>query len=596
MKKVFKILGFLVLAFLFFIAYVVWVNIDINHDSEDMLASLPEKVTPKYSLDRSRNWWKETSVYQIYPRSFKDSDGDGIGDIKGIIEQLDYIQSLGIETIWFSPFFKSPQTDHGYDISDFKDIQPEYGDMRILDSLITEVHNRDMKIVLDLVLNHTSIEHPWFQESKSSKNNPKHDWYVWKDGKNEGPPNNWKNIMGQVSAWNYVPERGQYYYAAFLPFQPDLNMANPEVKEEIFNLVKFWLDKEVDGFRLDIFNFIFENENYPDNPTTWRHLPKFDEKKWAGEEHIYNFHQPEIIAFAKELRAILESYPTGKFVVGEVFGSHRHMRELLGEQNIDGLNLTFLFDFLEDFEFSAEYFRNKVEEYEAFYPYPMVPTYVFGNHDQFRSITRLDDNEQKAEVMAAFQFTVRGVPFVYMGEEIGMKTGNIPLTEAQDPLSEYFVEMPDFLLNNLQILTNRDNCRTPMQWSTETAAGFSSNENTWLPVQENYKRINVATKLADTASILYTYKDILILRRQSSALKRGQIEFLDSNEPLFKDILTYSRFTQEEHLTVYLNFSDRRHKIKIDQNDPKIKYQKRSSLKDQHVILDGFGILIIEKN
>ena len=210
------------------------------------------------------------------------------GDIHGIISQLDYIKSLGFETIWFSPFFKSPQMDHGYDVSDYQDIQPEYGDLKLVDSLITEVHSRDMKIVFDLVLNHTSIQHSWFQESKSSKDNPKSDWYVWRNGKNGGPPNNWKNILGQVPAWNYVPERDQFYYAAFLPFQPDLNMANPEVKAEIFKMVKFWLDKDVDGFRLDIFNFIFEDESYADNPTTWRYLPKIDEGKWVFEEHKYN--------------------------------------------------------------------------------------------------------------------------------------------------------------------------------------------------------------------------------------------------------------------------------------------------------------------
>ncbi len=257
-KRILKYTGILLGILVVLIIGVIWINVSGGVDKEEILAEMPEKILPKYSAVDSLNWWKDTSVYQIYPRSYKDSDGDGIGDINGIISKLDYIQSLGFETIWFSPFFKSPQYDHGYDISDYKDIQPEYGDMRTVDSLISEVHKRDMKIVLDMVLNHSSDQHPWFLESKSSKDNPKSDWYVWKDGKDDGPPNNWNNILGNISGWTYVPERDQYYYAAFLPRQPDLNMANPEVKAEIFDSVKFWLDKGVDGFRLDIFNLFLK--------------------------------------------------------------------------------------------------------------------------------------------------------------------------------------------------------------------------------------------------------------------------------------------------------------------------------------------------
>ena len=593
MKKISKLLGLFLLGFILLASYFVWVNLKPGHNSEALLANLPDKIIPRYSLEKSRNWWKETTVYQIYPRSYKDSDGDGIGDINGIISQLDYIKSLGFETIWCSPFFKSPQMDHGYDVSDYQDIQAEYGDLNILDSLITEVHKRDMKIVFDLVLNHTSIKHPWFQESKSTKDNPKSDWYVWKDGKNGGPPNNWKNILGQVSAWNYVPERDQYYYAAFLPFQPDLNMANPEVKAEIVSMLKFWLDKGVDGFRLDIFNFIFENENHPDNPTTLRYLPNINEGKWAFEEHKYNFHQPEVLAFAKELRTILESYPGGRFMVGEVFGSHRHMRELLGTENHDGLHLVFLFEFLEAFEFSADYFRKKAMEYEAFYPYPLVPTYAFSNHDQLRSITRLDNNRQKAEVLAAFQLTMRGVPFVYQGEEIGMTTADIPLTEAQDPLSKYWLDIPEWLRNHAGLLMNRDNCRTPMQWSDGTSAGFSSNPSTWLPVQGNYRTINVENQLTDKNSLLYTYKNILKLRQESPLLKEGGISFLDSNA-LPEEVLAYTRDIEQENLSVYLNFSDQSSRADFNGINPVVKYQKRASLKEKSIELEPFGIIIIQ--
>ncbi len=593
MRRILKYTAIIIGLILLFLTYVIWLNLADNHNNEALLGELPSQVTPKYDTSDSKNWWKQTSVYQVYPRSFKDSDGDGIGDISGIISKLDYIKSVGFETIWFSPFFKSPQKDHGYDISDYQSIQPEYGNLVLVDSLINEVHKLDMKIVFDLVLNHTSNEHPWFLESKSSKDNPKSDWYVWKDGKGNNPPNNWKNILGQISGWNYVKERDQYYYAAFLPFQPDLNMSNPEVKAEIFETVKFWLDKDVDGFRLDIFNFIFEDTSYPDNPASLFGLNNMNEGKWAFEEHKYNFHQPEVLEFAKELREILESYSDGRFMVGEVFGSHRHMRELLGLEKQDGLNLVFLFDFLESFEFSADYFRQKGEEYEAFYPSPLVPTYVFSNHDQVRSITRLDNDVRKAEILATFQLSMRGVPFTYQGEEIGMTTGKIPLNEAQDPLSVSWLGIPKWIREDIGVLLNRDNCRTPMQWSNEKAAGFSSTDNTWLPIQQNYTSINVEGQSHDKNSLLQTYKSLHAIRKQFPVLKDGTTKFIDNKE-LPEDVLGYTRENREQTVTVYLNFSD---KDKIFNNNlegyNKVLFHKRGNLNEVEIELNSFGALIV---
>jgi alpha-glucosidase len=593
MRRILKYTAIIFGLILLFLTYVVWLNLADNHNNEALLDELPSQVTPKYDTSESKNWWKQTSVYQVYPRSYKDSDGDGIGDLSGIISKLDYIKSVGFETIWFSPFFKSPQNDHGYDISDYQSIQPEYGNLVLVDSLINEVHKRDMKIVFDLVLNHTSNQHPWFLESKSSKDNPKSDWYVWKDGKGDNPPNNWKNILGQISAWNYVKERDQHYYAAFLPFQPDLNMSNPEVKAEIFKIVKFWLDKDVDGFRLDIFNFIFEDTSYPDNPSTLHFSKNMSEGKWAFEEHKYNFHQPEVLEFAKELREILESYSDGRFMVGEVYGSHRHMRELLGLEKQDGLNLVFLFDFLESFEFSADYFRQKVEEYEAFYPSPLVPTYVFSNHDQARSITRLDNDVRKADILATFQLTMRGVPFTYQGEEIGMTTGEIPLTEAQDPLSKGWLGVPKWFREEIGLLLNRDNCRTPMQWSKETAAGFSSTDITWLPVQQNHTSINVEDQLQDKNSLLQTYKSLLAIRKQYPVLKDGTMKFID-NEELPEDVLGYIRANSEQTVIVYLNFSDKDKIFNINlEGYNKVLFHNRGNLNEAEIELNSFGALIV---
>lgn len=593
MKRILKYLAIIFGLFLLFLAYIVWLNLSFSIDKEALLSELPKQVTPKYCTSKSNNWWKQTSVYQIYPRSFKDSDGDGIGDLNGIISKLNYIKSLGFETIWFSPFFKSPQKDHGYDISDYFSIQPEYGNMATLDSLINEIHKKDMKVVFDLVLNHTSDQHPWFLESRSSKDNPKSDWYVWQDGKDEKPPNNWKNISGQISGWNYIKERDQYYYAAFLPFQPDLNMSNPEVKAEIFKIVKFWLDRDVDGFRLDIFNFIFEDTKFPDNPFSFYGLMNMDEGKWGFEEHKYNFHQPEVVEFAKELREILESYPNGRFMVGEVFGSHKHMRELLGLENQDGLNLVFLFDFLYSFEFSAEYFRQKVEEYEAFYPSPLVPTYAFSNHDQFRSITRLENDPHKADVLATFQYTMRGVPFTYQGEEIGMTTGNISISDAQDPLAKSWLKYPDWIIEDVDLLPNRDNCRTPMQWSNEKSAGFSSIENTWLPIQENYTGINVEDQLQNENSLLQTYTSLLKLREKYPALKDGTTKFIDNKE-LPDNVLGYTRQNDEQTVTVYLNFSEKgKYFNNSSMANKEIIFQKRANLNESKIELNAFGAIIL---
>ena len=595
MKRILKYLAIIFGVLILILAYFSWINLSNSHNNEELLASLPDKVTPKYEDNESVNWWKETSVYQIYPRSYMDSDGDGIGDLNGIISKLDYINSLGFETLWLSPFFNSPQKDHGYDISNYQNIQPEYGDLATVDSLISEVHKRDMKIVFDLVLNHTSDLHPWFLESKSSRNNPKSDWYVWQDGKGDDPPNNWKNILGQVSGWNYAPERDQYYYAAFLPFQPDLNMSNPEVKKAIFDMVKFWLDKDVDGFRLDIFNFIFEDQNFPDNPRTLRYLPNMNEAKWLFEEHKYNFHQPEVIDFAKDLRQVLESYPDDRFMIGEVFGSHRHMRELLGLEEYDGLNLVFLFDFLDHFEFSADYFRQKVEEYEAFYPFPLVPTYVFSNHDQARSINRLDNDMRKADILATFQLTMRGVPFTYQGEEIGMKNGDIPLTEAEDPLAVYWLTLPKWISENTGIIMNRDNCRTPMQWSDEMSAGFSTNNNTWLPLQKDYKTINVQEQLQNNNSLLHTYKELLALRKQHPVLKNGTLQFIDQKN-LPEDVLAYTRSGSGKEITVYLNFSEQNKILNADfDGQEKVLFSKRADLVETQIELHAFGALIVIK-
>ncbi len=561
-KLAMRTLVVLVGSLVVFGVYFLWVNLHSGEDLAESYASLPAEIDSRYDLGDA--WWKYTSVYQIYPRSFSDSDGDGIGDIGGVISRLDYIQSLGFETIWLSPFFKSPQQDHGYDISDYVDIAPEYGSLQSVDSLIHDVHRRGMRIVFDMVLNHTSVRHPWFEESRSSRDNPKADWYIWREGKNGHPPNNWQNIPGHGSAWNYVEERDQWYYAAFLPFQPDLNMNHPEVKAAILDVVRFWLDKGVDGFRLDIFNFIFEDTSFPDNPRTFRLLPDMAGQKWLFEERRYNMNQPESFAFAKELRAILEEYDEPpRFMVGEVFGSHLALRRLLGDEHYDGLNLVFLFDFLDGFKFTGDYFREKLEEYERFYPEPYVPTYVFSNHDQSRSITRLGDDPEKAKLLALFQLSVRGATFTYQGEEIGTTTGTIPVEDGQDPLAEGWKKFPEWFRKRVPVLLNRDNCRTPMQWTTADNAGFSEpGVTTWLPVQSNYGDINVAAAETDPRSLLHVYRRLLHLKKENPAIRHGSLRMVDENIP--RDVVAYVREAGGEEVMALLNFSEETRSIVVD--------------------------------
>ncbi|MDM9632102.1 alpha-glucosidase [Robiginitalea aurantiaca] len=497
----------------------------------------------------TRPWWEATTVYQVYPRSFQDSDGDGVGDIAGIISRLDYIRDLGFETIWFSPFFRSPQKDFGYDVSDYYLPDPQYGDSLLVDSLIQEIHRRDMKVVFDLVLNHTSEEHPWFVESRLSKDNPKSDWYLWQDGNPDEPPTNWHSALG-MNGWHYDTTRQQWYFSSFLSFQPDLNWRNPEVKKAMFKMVQHWLDKGVDGFRLDIFNYIYEDPEFTDNPFSLRVIPTQDYTKMFWQEKKYNMNHPDDFVLAKELRSILDTYDPPRFMVGEVFGDHKTLKNFLGQEQ-DGLNLVFLFD-ISALEWDADFFRDKIRRIEAFYPYPYTPTYVFSNHDRVRSITLLGDDMQKARTLSLLQLTLRGVPFYYQGEEIGMPTGNIPGDIALDPLPAAFDWLPDFAKDEV---FNRDNCRTPMQWEAGPNAGFTTaGAESWLPVLPGADEINVASQRSDPNSLWQTNQKLLQIRNENAPLKWGSLRWLPNYDQ--GDVLAYERVYRDQTLTVMINISE----------------------------------------
>lgn len=512
-------------------------------------------------------WWRSTTVYQIYPRSFADASGDGIGDLAGVIQRLDYLKELGVETLWFSPFFQSPQQDFGYDISDHFLVAPEYGTQEDFHRLTDEVHVRGMKIVLDMVMNHTSAQHPWFLESQSSRMSPRRDWYLWRDGRGrrqQRPPNNWRSMLGG-SGWQRDPQTEQWYWASFLPFQPDLNYRNPAVKQAMLDVVRHWLRAGVDGLRLDIFNAIYKDPGFADNPFSLRPLPSEHNPHGFFQRHHHTIDHPDTLAFARELRSVVDEFSApARFLVGEVFGPPAMLRRYCGEQ-AEGLHLVFLFKAMRT-ALRADAFRALIAEFEASFPDPFLPTYVFANHDRPRSSYRLDRCPDKARLLATLQLTVRGVPFIYYGEEIGLPHDDIPLRAALDPVAARFRRVPQWLATRLRrhgILMNRDECRLPMQWDAGPNAGFAAAHAVpWLPVHGSHAQINVAAQERDPRSLLSCHRRLLHLRRELAALHSGALTLLPAGGPggrYPESVLAYrrSRGGDPIEVEVYLNFSDR---------------------------------------
>ncbi|MFX0082284.1 MAG: alpha-glucosidase [Candidatus Hodarchaeota archaeon] len=535
-------------------------------------------------------WWQKTVVYQIYPRSFKDSTGNGIGDIQGIIEKLDYLKNLGIETIWISPFFKSPQQDHGYDIVNFREIDPVYGTMSSFEKLLNEIHDKHMKLVLDLVLNHTSIEHPWFRESASSKDNPKRDWYIWRDGKKpEGkkPPNNWKAIPGG-SAWRYYENTGQWYYFHFLPFQPDLNYRNPEVKEAMFNIMRFWLDKGVDGFRLDILHTIFEDLGLKNNPFSWSLT--LSDKKTASffQHHRYDANLPETFNFVLELRKLMDEYESERFLVGEVCTSLKNLKKYYGPEN-NGLHMSFLFEFTSKaLSFKPKKIARVISKIEQILPSPYTPTYVYGNHDRDRYISLLDNSVQKTKILATLQLTLRGVPYIYYGEEIGMSNVKFMLKTSEDPIGRKFSKFPFLLISKvLGFSLTRDRCRTPMQWNAAFHAGFTPNPEakTWLRISDNYKQINVSNEEKNPNSLLNCYRQLLKVRGENISLQEGLFEIINLGK-LNNKCIAFKRIHEEQELYIYLNFSGKKIIVKTPEISLELLFSTKSNRK---LDLDDLG-------
>lgn len=508
-------------------------------------------------------WWHGTSIYQVYPRSFADSDGDGIGDLPGIIGKLDYLVGLGIETLWVSPFFASPQRDFGYDITDYLTVSPEYGTGTDAQRLIDEAHRRGMRIMFDLVLNHTSDNHPWFLRSKGSRSNPKADWYIWADGRGKNgrrPPNNWKSAMEVKSAWQWSPERQQWYLATFLPFQPDLNWRNPDVRQAMSDAIRHWLRCGVDGFRLDIFGQIMKDPRLRNNPLAPNLSTGFP-RLWRRD---FTENTEDNIDLARYLHGVCAEFngdPEGgpgageRILLGEVFGSPEVLRDYLGNQadGTGGLDLVFLFDFLQ-YRYDAAWFTDLIRGFEQSFPSPMQPTYVLENHDRTRSINRVGGDLAKAKVLAVLQLTLRGVPTIYMGQEIGMGNTPLPLRDALDPVAATFFRwLPQPVASRLPETVNRDEMRTPMQWDATTHAGFCPDDvRPWLPVNPDHARANVAAQDGDQESVLNLYRGLLRLRREHPALRTGSLTLL---EDLPTGVLGYRRADDQRAVTILANLS-----------------------------------------
>ncbi|MCF1428020.1 MAG: alpha-glucosidase family protein [Shewanella sp.] len=471
-------------------------------------------------------WWRGAVIYQIYPRSFADSNADGIGDLPGIIDKLDYIAELGVDAIWISPFFKSPMADFGYDISDYRDVDPMFGNLNELDRLLEKAHKLGLKVMIDQVLSHTSDQHAWFLQSRESRDNPKADWYVWADPRPDGtPPNNWLSIFGGC-AWQWEPRRCQYYLHNFLTSQPDLNFHNPEVQQAALDNVEFWLKRGVDGFRLDAINFCFHDKLLRDNP------PKPEAERsgrgfsndnpYAFQYHWYNNTQPENLDFIDDLRALLDKYP-GTAALGEI--SSEDSLATMAEYTQPGkLHLGYSFEFLTD-DSDAAYIRSTVEDLENKLGSGW-PCWAFSNHDVKRVATRWSRNGEpsatQASMLNVLLGCIRGSVCMYQGEELGLTEADIPFELLQDPYGITF--WPNF--------KGRDGCRTPMPWlKDDEFAGFST-VTPWLPAVDSHKPLAVDVQQNAELSVLKTTQAFLHWRKNQPVLLAGSIRFADLSEPL----------------------------------------------------------------
>ena len=487
-------------------------------------------------------WWRDGVIYQIYPRSYADSNGDGLGDLNGVTSRLEYLADLGIDAIWLSPFYPTPDKDFGYDISNYVDVDPRFGTLSDFDHLVDEAHRRGIRIILDLALNHTSDQHSWFLESRSSRDNPKRDWYIWRD-----KPNNWQAGFGG-KAWEYDPGTGQYYLHLFTIQQPDVNWRNPQVRKAQLDVFRFWMERGVDGFRLDVFNAYFKHPDFPDNP------PKFGLRGFDRQRHIHDIDQPEMMPLLNEMRILLDSYPE-RFAVGETyFATPQKTVSYCGP---DKLHAAFSFDFtymdlfFPIFPWAPGWLLEQVNKREnVFNSAGVWPTTVLSNHDLPRAASRYSrgEDDSNAYLAMALLLTLRGTPFMYYGEEIGMRDIHLHRSEILDPPGRKY----------WPFYKGRDGCRSPMQWDNSIHAGFST-AKPWLLVHPDYIQRNVAAQQANPGSLFNFTKKLIALRREYPALRRG--DFIPLETP--RGVIAFLRRTEGQTVLVAMNFGRRKVKFTL---------------------------------
>lgn len=481
-------------------------------------------------MAENKRWWESGVIYQIYPRSFVDSNGDGVGDLPGITGRLDYLEWLGVDAIWLSPLYPSPMADFGYDVSDYTDVHPDYGTLEDFDELVAAAHGRGMKVVLDYVPNHTSVEHPWFEKSRSSRESDKRDWYLWRDpAPDGGPPNNWLSHFGGP-AWSYDAASGQYYYHAYLPEQPDLNWRNPQVQESMLDVLRFWLARGVDGFRVDALRNLVKDEQFRDNPQNPDYFP--DQGPYNTLLPTRSADQPEVHEVVAAMRDALDEYDEC-LLIGELYVPV----ETLVTYYASGCDLPFNFNLITT-EWNAEKLGELIDRYEAALPEGGWPNWVLGNHDNSRVATRI--GPEAARTAAMLLLTLRGTPTLYYGDELGMLDVDIPPDMTRDPFERNVPGMG----------MGRDPERTPMQWDTRRNAGFTTGEP-WLPISADYLRDNVQTQSDDPASLLSLCKSLIDLRRQKTALFSGSYSRAQAGE----DLLAYTRERDGQRFLILLNFN-----------------------------------------
>jgi alpha-glucosidase len=538
----------------------------------------------RISSDPLRNdaWWRGAVIYQIYPRSFRDLDGDGVGDLPGIIDKLGYVADLGVDAIWISPFFKSPMADFGYDIADYRAVDPLFGDIDDFDRLLTKAHALGLRVMIDQVLSHTSSEHEWFKRSRESRDNEYSDWYVWADAREDGTaPNNWMSLFGGV-AWRWEPRRQQYYLHNFLSAQPDLNFHNPAVRAAVLDNVRFWLDRGVDGLRLDAINFCFHDAQLRDNPpkpAAQRVGRGFSpDNPYAFQYHHYNNTQPENLAFLGELRALLDRYP-GAVALGEI--SSEDSLATMDDYTRDGrLHMGYSFELLTE-DYSVAHIRGTVQRLEATMREGW-PCWAISNHDVQRVVTRWGRGERPAHfatLLSALVCSLRGSVCVYQGEELGLPEADLPFDALQDPYGKAF--WPTF--------KGRDGCRTPLPWDTSERAGFTSGEP-WLPIPASHRALDIASQQDDPASKLNGFRRFLGWRKHHAALLDGAIGFIDSAEPA----IAFVRGEGSQAMLMAFNLGDAQASVELGEREDWIADDGHGlpcgHIQGQRLILPAYGM------